>query len=622
MPWSISKRGNEYCVVKDDDGSVEGCHATRGEAADQIRALYASEADDAAMMPDDHMEDMQEIANQLHMLADKLVGEHVEEMPEMPEEEEEEGPDIEVPSPEMDYISWRGPITFEGVETGDGRIFLADSVTWNEALLPFPFKWQRVSASGHDASITVGRVDKIEKCADGVIMGYGVILGGPDAPPEAAEYAALVRAGAAGGVSIDGDDAVFEVIETDGPYDMKMHFSRINIRALTAVDIPAFAGAKIELVDNMVAAVIGSTDLPIASREQNWDGLAAQRGIFEWAKTEEGYDTSKLNRAFLWRDSEGDPNEKGSYKLPFTQVIDGTLTIVPKAVFAAAGAVGGARGGLKVPENEKSAIRSKLSTIYSKIEPVEGEEGHPTPPWEKNTENEENSAETVDFSREMGENRENEAILASAVPVFPPSEWFSTPKFDALTPITITEDGRVFGHLCGKETCHIGFGNCRTSPRNCDYDEYFHLGALQTAEGETVGVGHMTFGGGHADLSLNAQSAAALYDSTSRVGADIRAGEDEFGTWIVGALRPGLSDEDIRELRSAPLSGDWRPIKNKLQLIAAHAVNVPGFPIPRAKVLVASGVTQSVIITEDCGCEVATEFDSLMFQLDIEEVEE
>ena len=631
MPWSISKRDGQYCVIKDTDGSVEGCHASRGEAADQIRALYASEADDAAMMEDDsmedHMEDMVEIADQLRMLAERLVGDHnMEEPAEV--EEPEAGPDIETPDPAMDAVHWEGPVTYEGIATGDGRTFGEGAVVWDEALLPFPFKWQRVSAGGHDASITIGRVDTLSRKEDGVIWGTGIILGGPKAPPEAIEYSNLLDVGAAGGVSIDGDNAEFEVEyieDADGMVqEVKMFFSRINIRALTAVDIPAFAGAKIKKCSTMTAAVIGATDLPVTDRERNWDGLAAQRAIFDWAKTEgeNKYDHSKLARAFLWRDSDGDPDAKGSYKLPFTEVIDGTLTIVPKAVFAAAAAVQGARGGVNIPDGDKAGIRRKLGSLYNRIPPIEGEDQHPTPPWERSSdENDANSVEIAEFSREMGPERDLDTVLASFVPINPPSEWFEAPNFDSLQPVTITDEGRVFGHLCGKETCHIGYGTCKTSPRNCDYDDYFHLGALKTAEGDIVNVGHMTFGAGHAPLEMSAQAAAALYDSTSHVSADIRCGEDEFGTWVVGALRPGLSEEDLREIRSAPLSGDWRPVKNKLQLIAAHAVNVPGFPIPRARVLVASGETQTVIITEDCGCEIAAEFDRILFELDIEEID-
>jgi hypothetical protein len=43
VPWHIAKRGDEWCVIKDDDGESEGCHESEEEAKAQMRALYASE---------------------------------------------------------------------------------------------------------------------------------------------------------------------------------------------------------------------------------------------------------------------------------------------------------------------------------------------------------------------------------------------------------------------------------------------------------------------------------------------------------------------------------------------------------------------------------------------------
>jgi len=43
MPWHIESRGDEFCVIKDDDGENEGCHPTREEAERQMRALYSNE---------------------------------------------------------------------------------------------------------------------------------------------------------------------------------------------------------------------------------------------------------------------------------------------------------------------------------------------------------------------------------------------------------------------------------------------------------------------------------------------------------------------------------------------------------------------------------------------------
>jgi hypothetical protein len=104
-------------------------------------------------------------------------------------------------------------------------------------------------------------------------------------------------------------------------------------------------------------------------------------------------------------------------------------------------------------------------------------------------------------------------------------------------------------------------------------------------------------------MSDNALAAASHYDNTGTVAADVRAGEDEYGIWVAGALRSTLTDEQIREFRAAPLSGDWRRIGGRLELVAALAVNTPGFPVPRtrARVLVASGHQQSVIAAAPSG---------------------
>lgn len=48
MPWSIRENFGScsgYAVVKDDDESVAGCHDIKEEAAAQIAALHAAEAD-------------------------------------------------------------------------------------------------------------------------------------------------------------------------------------------------------------------------------------------------------------------------------------------------------------------------------------------------------------------------------------------------------------------------------------------------------------------------------------------------------------------------------------------------------------------------------------------------
>ena len=179
----------------------------------------------------------------------------------------------------------------------------------------------------------------------------------------------------------------------------------------------------------------------------------------------------------------------------------------------------------------------------------------------------------------------------------PPREWFDDPKLTAPTPLTITEDGRIFGHAAVWGTCHTGFsGQCVTPPRE-RFHEYFLLGETLTASGETVATGTITLGTGHASTGGNLTAVQAMdhYDHTGTAVADVSTGEDKYGLWFSGAIRPGLSPLRLRTLRAAKLSGDWRRFGNGLRLIALLAVNVPGFPVPRVKTAARRGVQTTLV---------------------------
>lgn len=174
-----------------------------------------------------------------------------------------------------------------------------------------------------------------------------------------------------------------------------------------------------------------------------------------------------------------------------------------------------------------------------------------------------------------------------------PTAWFDNPALDGPTPLTVDDDGRVYGHLAAWGTCHTGHpGGCITPPRSPSGYEYFNAGEIVTDEGERVGVGQITLGTGHAGLHLRADAAKAHYDDTGACAVDVHAGEDEHGIWLAGAARE-LPKERLRDLMAAKLSGDWRSIKGRLELIGALAVNVPGFPIPRAQARLAAASLQA-----------------------------
>ena len=184
------------------------------------------------------------------------------------------------------------------------------------------------------------------------------------------------------------------------------------------------------------------------------------------------------------------------------------------------------------------------------------------------------------------------ALFASAVPAAPPRDWFAMPEPEEPCPFTITDSGQVYGHLGLWDSCHVGFpGRCTPPPRSSASYGYFHVGEVVCADGSRVQVGTLTMGTGHEnDLRASAEQALAHYDNTGTQVAEIHVVDGQHGPWASGALRPGITPENLRALRASAPSGDWRPIPGRgiTELVRVLAVNTPGFPVPRSRTLVAS----------------------------------
>ncbi len=163
---------------------------------------------------------------------------------------------------------------------------------------------------------------------------------------------------------------------------------------------------------------------------------------------------------------------------------------------------------------------------------------------------------------------------------------FNQPEPNGPQPLTITADGHVSGHLALWNQCHTGFSECVQAPRGDTFDN-FHVGAVQADDGSMVAVGKIVYSTKHADLGMVAATASRHYDDNGYVGAYVRAVNGRHGIWLAGVTRPGIDEEGLVTMRANPPSGDWRSIGNRLSLIAALAVPVPGFPVTRA--MAASG---------------------------------
>jgi hypothetical protein len=188
---------------------------------------------------------------------------------------------------------------------------------------------------------------------------------------------------------------------------------------------------------------------------------------------------------------------------------------------------------------------------------------------------------------EMSDSTEKQSmsLVASAAPKIS-ADYFRNPMLTEATPVTRGEDGHIFGHLATWDTCHIGFEVCTTAPPSQTDYAYFLTGQVFTDAGP-VAVGQLTVGGGHAADGISLRAAVSHYDNVSTAVADITVGEDEFGVWFSGKIRDWATEQQVHELFAAGPSGDWRGVRvggrESLELVAAHAVNVQGFPVARSR---------------------------------------
>lgn len=551
MPYNVVE-GHDDCpddsswgVVKTEDGELMGCHASESEAQDQVAALYAAE--------EDSNHDMN-----------------------------------------GETAPWRGPLAVEGIVTGDGREFAVEALTWAD--LPIPLRWNKEDSHGgepHTVAVNVGRIDRIWRDGN-QIMGEGVLnLKSQDGR----RVYQMIEDKFLRGVSIDADsisDADVEFVwpeddsageDEDDPLAMlfaqpeKVIFHAGRIRAATLVDIPAFAEAYIELTDEEGTVVAGGSRYQFAAvavhdtptSEASWDGPANEQRLPSPMSVE------TARNAYAWIDDarveDGEVVKDAARFIHHEVSADGTpgaanLTACSTGI----GVLNGGRGGTTIPDADVQGVYDHLAAHLRDAD-------REPPPL------------TAGASGTL-----TAASLAATETLEPPKAWFADPKLSVPTAITIDAAGRVYGHAAQWGSCHIGYGNDCVSVPHEDSHPYFLTGELKTAEGELISVGQITVGTGHADMNSQAQKAAAHYDNTGWAVADVAVGNDAHGIWVAGAVRPNAEATKVHDLRaSGQVSGDWRRIGGKLRLVGLLAVNVPGFPVPRMRSRVASGVPVALV---------------------------
>lgn len=481
---------------------------------------------------------------------------------------------------------WTGIIGMEQTLTGDGRYLEEGSLRWEA---PLPIRYVPSDVGAHDGAQVVGSIQHIERGDNGEIRATGTFDMDSEVGQEAYRH---VSEKLTTGVSMDLDDVSFEVrvteelvaeseaaldggTEASAPDDEEAGEARAvvdgkvvmmemnsddevhvttsaRIRAATIVAIPAFAEATINVVDEDDEEDQVSDEEAIAAIAEDDDELSDEDvETYNWVDDVGGLP------AYI-RDIADSLIERGFSE---SRAIATAVNTVKRWARKGPAAAGGE--GSVTAKTQAKAIKALAE-------------------WEA--------------KKARSKVASSDTMTASAHNSAPPREWFQSPGLSEPTPITVTEDGKVYGHLATWDSCHIAHADFCTSPprSNSDYS-YFHTGAILTNDGKELATGRLTLNTRHAKAKATPAATMAHYENTGLAVADVRAGEDSHGIWIAGAVRDSAAADDVKALRAAPLSGDWRRIKGNLELVAALAVNVPGFPIPRPNGLVASGNMQSLV---------------------------
>jgi hypothetical protein len=420
--------------------------------------------------------------------------------------------------------AWKGTLTVETRQTGDGRIIDDGAVT--QAPFPQPLGWLQQEQHGDlsPGAVTVGTIEFADRAANGLIVGGGQI---DDADPNGAEVvrrleAGLAPGGTSWGISIDPDDYSLQIIDT-----------------------------QIDALQNQLVASISGSGSHRLADFRSQPGLAAQiRSMLSGMKSElvaAAGDPLPAEGEILYED------KADAILMRFNRLRQRGATLCAIPAFDEAKISLDGTGG--------------EAAVAQPVAPPIGASGGML------------SGSTITSSSTM-------TVVKTAPSFVPPGDWFENPGLEGPTRVTIgalDSSGlrHVFGHVATWGTCHKGYTDrCVPPPRGDDHGD-FRQGRVMCDDGIEARTGVLTWGIPHADLTHDMIRAQTHYADSRHGWADVVSGEDKFGIWFSGAVRPNMTDADLYILRALSISGDWRwSVRDrKLKLIAALAVNYPGFPI-------------------------------------------
>lgn len=239
---------------------------------------------------------------------------------------------------------------FEGLASTFGNIDLVNDIVVRGAFVDSLASKTPVILWQHQSDIPLGMPEDIREIEEGLFLKAKL--------PKADTFVSgrvipQIKVGSITTMSIG-----FRVVERE--------FNEEGIRLLHKVDL--LEVSLVTFAANPLAKVVGFKavtpfkDLPLAPRSRTWDSTSARARV----RTETGSveSPSKSYRdAFLWFDS-ADTENFGAYKLPFVDVIAGTLTAIPRALNNAKARL----DQTDIPAADKARVLANINRYQEKLE--------------------------------------------------------------------------------------------------------------------------------------------------------------------------------------------------------------------------------------------------------------
>jgi len=204
----------------------------------------------------------------------------------------------------------------------------------------------------HDRNKPIGTIEEIKEDGNGLFLKASL----PKFVSFSNDIGGLLKAGAVDSMSIGFTTKDFDIQKN------VRHLKALDLYEVSVVTFPM----NPEAVVTNVKMITAFKDYALADRGVAWDSSAAEKRVRTFTEAVEE-PNSKYADCFMWYDAEDSANFT-AYKLLYCDVMDGELKVIPRAIFAIAAVLQGARGGVDISQDDQEKIKGHVIKYYKKMD--------------------------------------------------------------------------------------------------------------------------------------------------------------------------------------------------------------------------------------------------------------